>query len=72
MVAGVGIVRALNYHCASALSAGSLVRVSREYEPTPLSVHLLHAGREPLPLKLRAFLDHASSSLRKRLDDIAS
>ncbi len=70
-MAGIGIARALTYQCAAALSAGSLVRVLRGYEPIPLPVHLLHAGREPLPLKLRAFLDHASASLRKRLDDIA-
>lgn len=71
-VAGVGIARALTYQCASALVAGSLVRVLRTFEPAPLPVHLLHARRGPLPLKLRSFLDHATVALRRRLDEVTS
>ena len=71
-IAGVGFARALTYQCASALSAGSLVRVLQVFEPPPLPVHLLHAGREPLPLKLRSFLDHAATFLRRRLNHIVT
>ena len=44
-IAGVGIARALTYHCASALSAGSLVRVLQTFEPAAFPVQLLHAER---------------------------
>ena len=71
-IAGVGIARALTYQCASALSTGSLVRVLQAFEPASVPVQLLHAEREPLPLKLRSFLDHATTSLRRRLDHIAT
>lgn len=70
--AGVGVARALTYQCAAALADGALVRVLRDFEPAPFPVHLIHAGREPLPLKLRSFLDHAGARLRRRLADIAS
>ena len=70
-VAGVGVARAFTYQCAAAIAAGSLVRVLQLFEPAPAPVHLLHAGREPLPLKLRTFLDHAGAALRRRLDDVA-
>ena len=71
-IAGVGIARALTYQCASALSAGSLVRVLQMFEPPSFPVHLLHVEREPLPLKLRSFLDHATTSLRRRLEHTAT
>lgn len=65
--AGIGVARASTYQCAAALAAGTLVRVLRDFEPGPLPVHLLHAGRDPLPLKLRSFLDHAGADLGRRL-----
>ena len=70
--AGIGVARAFTYQCAAALAAGTVVRVLRAFEPGPLPVHLLHAGREPLPLKLRSFLDHAGAALRRRLADIVA
>jgi DNA-binding transcriptional LysR family regulator len=69
--AGIGVARAFTYQCASALAAGTIVRVLRDFEPDPVPVHLLHAGREPLPLKLRTFLDHARSDLGRRLAALA-
>lgn len=70
--AGVGIARALTYQCAAGLAGGALVRVLREFEPAPIPVHLLHAAGEPLPLKLRSFLDHAAPRLRRRLAEVVS
>lgn len=70
-IAGVGIARALTYQCAPALAAGSLVRVLQGFEPPAFPVHLLYAERDPLPLKLRSFLDHATAWLRHRLDQLA-
>ena len=71
-VAGIGVARAFTYQCASALAAGTIVRVLRDFEPEPVPVHLVHAGREPLPLKLRRFLDHARADLGRRLADLAA
>ncbi len=70
--AGVGVARALAYQCAAGLATGALLRVLQAYEPPPAPIHLLHAGREPLPLKLRTFLDHVGARLRQRLEDVPS
>lgn len=70
--AGIGVARAFTYQCAAALAAGTIVRVLRDFEPEPVPVHLLHAGREPLPLKLRRFLDHARLDLGRRLAELAA
>ncbi len=69
-VADIGIARALTYQCAGELAKGALVRVLREFESAPIPVHLLHAEHEPLPLKLRTFLDNAGARLRQRLASI--
>ncbi len=71
-VAGVGVARALTYQCAAGLADGALLRVLRDFEPAPSPVHLLHAAREPLPLKLRTFLDQAGERLRRRLAGVPS
>jgi hypothetical protein len=34
---------------------------------SPLPVHLLHAARGALPVKMRVFLDFAAERLRQRL-----
>jgi len=62
---GAGITRVLHYQCAAALRDGSLQIILAEYEPQPLPVHLIHAGRGALPSKTRAFLDFAAHRLRK-------
>jgi len=64
---GVGITRVLHYQCSQAVSDGLLEIILSEFEPTPLPIHLLHAGRAILPLKMRAFLDFASPRLKERL-----
>lgn len=66
-VAGLGVTRVLSYQSANAVEAGKLVILLREFEPMPSPVSLVHAGQEPLPLKLRAFLDFAAPRLRARL-----
>lgn len=64
---GVGITRVYHYQCAAALREGSLKIILAEYEPQPLPVHLIHAGRGALPSKTRAFLDFAAYRLRKSM-----
>lgn len=64
---GVGAVRVLHYQCADAVRRGALRIVLAAFEPEPLPVHLLHAGRGLLPSKQRVFLDFATPHLRRRL-----
>lgn len=70
--AGVGFARLLHYQAAAAIEAGTLRVVLEAFEPTPVPVHLLHAGRGQLPLKMRCFLDFAAPRLRARLAALAT
>ena len=63
----VGVTRVLSYQSAAAVAAGLLEIVLAKHEPAALPVHLLHASRVHVPLKLRAFLDFATPRLRERL-----
>jgi len=64
---GVGVTRVLNYQCADAVRTGALRVVLEDFEPEPLPVHLVHAGRGAMPTKMRVFLDFAKARLRARL-----
>lgn len=66
-IAGIGIIRLTSYQVASALRAGKLVVVLREFIPAPLPVHLVHTGQSMIPLKLRAFLNFAQPRLKAHL-----
>jgi DNA-binding transcriptional LysR family regulator len=63
-VAGLGITRVLSYQAVSAIRAGMLAVVLRDFEPSPWPINLVYAGREPLALKVRAFLDFARPRLK--------
>jgi DNA-binding transcriptional LysR family regulator len=67
-----GVARVLHYHCADALRQGRLVRILQQYELEPVPVHLLHAARGQLPLKMRVFLDFAAGKLRSDLAGIVN
>ncbi len=69
-IAGMGVTRVLSYQVAGAVRAGALEVVLQTFEPPPAPVSLVYAGRGPLPLKLRAFLDFAAPRLRARLAEI--
>lgn len=60
---GQGIVRVLSYQVFDELAAGRLVRLLRSFEPPPLPVQLVTAGRAHMPPKIRAFLDLAAEQL---------
>ncbi len=60
---GVGATRVLHYQCADALRDGSLRIILAEFEPEPLPVHLIHAGRG-------ALLDFAGGRLKERLTSL--
>lgn len=59
-----GVTRLFQYHCAEAVESGTLVRVLEEFEVEAIPVHLIHAARGLLPLKMRVFLDFATKELR--------
>ena len=62
--AGRGIARVLSYQVKDELTAGSLVRLLRDFEPEPLPVQLVSLSRVHMTSKVRAFIDMAAKSLR--------
>jgi DNA-binding transcriptional LysR family regulator len=66
-VRGVGLVRLLHYQAEQALRAGKLQIVLADYELEPFPVHLVHAPRAQMPLKMRRFLDFAAPRLRQAI-----
>jgi DNA-binding transcriptional LysR family regulator len=63
----VGFTRLLYYQVAEAVEAGALQIVLDAFEPEPIPVHLVHASRGQMPLKMRRFLDFAAPRLREAL-----
>jgi DNA-binding transcriptional LysR family regulator len=66
-VRSVGVVRLLQYQVAEAVDRGDLQVVLEAYEPELAPVHLVHAARGQMPLKMRSFLDFAAPRLRQVL-----
>jgi len=62
-----GVTRVYRYHCADELRAGKLVQILHDYDVAAIPVHLVHAARGQLPLKMRVFLDFAAGKLRTAL-----
>ncbi|OQR30386.1 LysR family transcriptional regulator [Pseudomonas sp. Bc-h] len=66
-VRGVGAVSLMRYQVSDALEAGLLQLVLEDFELEPSPIHLLHASRGHMPLKMRRFLDFAAPRLREIL-----
>lgn len=66
-MAGIGATRVLHYQAKDAIVRGDLSTVLEDFEPEPLPINLIHASHGRMPLKMRSFLDFASSRLRSRL-----
>jgi DNA-binding transcriptional LysR family regulator len=64
-IRSVGVTRLLHYQVVEAVDAGALRIILDEFEPDPAPVHLVHASRGQMPLKMRRFLDFAAPRLRK-------
>ena len=66
-IRGVGFVCLRRYQVVAAIKARKLRIVLEKYEHEPVPIHLIHATRGQLPLKMRRFLDFAAPRLRKAL-----
>lgn len=66
-VRGIGVACLRYYQAYDAIAAGKLVSIMQPHEPDPAPIHLLHAARGQLPLKMRRFLDFAAPRLRRSL-----
>jgi DNA-binding transcriptional LysR family regulator len=67
---GVGATQLLHYQAAPGVAEGRLRIVLKAYEPPPTPVHLLHAARGQMPLKMRRFVDFAAPRLREVLTSL--
>lgn len=67
-IRGVGVTRLLHYQVIDAVEDGRLAIILERFEPAPAPVHLLHAARGQMPLKMRRFLDFAAPKLRSALN----
>lgn len=68
----VGVTRLFHYQAADAVEAGALQIVLEDFELAPAPIHLVHAARGQMPLKMRRFLDFATPKLRHALSRFAS
>lgn len=68
----IGVVRLLHYQAAEAVARGELQIFLEAYEPEPVPVHLVHASRGQMPLKMRRFLDFAAPRLKQAINGIGS
>lgn len=66
-IAGIGIIRVLSYQISDQLRSGALHELLTDFAPEPLPVNVIHGPADPLPLKVRCFLDWVVSSLRAQL-----
>ncbi|KAA1002503.1 LysR family transcriptional regulator [Paraburkholderia panacisoli] len=64
-VDGVGIIQLLSYQAAPEVDDGRLQPVLTSFEPESTPVNLLHVERRSTSGKIRAFVEHATDTLRK-------
>lgn len=62
-IAGAGLARPLSYQVADELKSGALVRILKNHEPPAIPVSLIYTSRKHMPMRTRAFIDLAASSL---------
>ena len=63
-IAGEGLTRVLSYQAASAVKAGRLRVILREFEPEPIPIHVIHREGKRAAARVRAFVDFAVAELR--------
>lgn len=70
-IAGGGLTQVLCYQMAAAEKAGLLRKVLEDFECPPIPVSVVYNRQGRLPLKLRAFLDHAVPKFRAGMAGLA-
>jgi len=68
-VADLGLTHVLSYQAKRLLKEGKLVPVLESYALPPIPVHMVFASRNPMPKKIRTFLDFAGPRLKTALQD---
>lgn len=63
-LAGIGIIRVLSYQISEQLRTGALQELLTEFAPEPLPVNVIHGQADPMPSKVRCFLDWIKPRLR--------
>jgi DNA-binding transcriptional LysR family regulator len=63
-LSGFGVTRLLSYQVAADIEAGHLRVVLRDFEPSPLPIHVVHREGRRATGKVRAFVDLAIAQLR--------
>lgn len=71
-IRSVGIVRLLHYQAFQAIARGELQIVLDQYEPEAAPVHVVHASRGQMPLKMRRFIDFAAPRFKRELSGIGA
>ena len=66
-LAGIGIIRVLSYQITDHLRSGDLQELLSDFAPEPLPVNVIHRAVEPMPQKVRCFLDWIAPRLRMQL-----
>jgi len=61
---GLGITRLMSYQVGEDFNEGSLVRILRGYESSPLPVNIIHLEGRQANAKIRSFIDLAVARLR--------
>ncbi|MEL6479590.1 MAG: LysR family transcriptional regulator [Pseudomonadota bacterium] len=65
-MSGWALTRAFSYQVVDAVRSGALVEVLPEFEDRHVPVHLVHAEGALRAAKIRVFLDHAATELRRQ------
>jgi DNA-binding transcriptional LysR family regulator len=66
-VSGIGIIRVLSYQVADQIKSGALQEVLSEFAPEPLPVNVVHGPVDPMPMKVRRFLNWITPRLRAQM-----
>ncbi|MEB2844800.1 LysR family transcriptional regulator [Rhizobiales bacterium RZME27] len=66
-LSGIGIIRLLSYQISDHLRSGALQELLTDFSPEPLPVNVIHQPADPLPQKVRCFLDWVGPRLRLQL-----
>ena len=67
--ADLGLTHVLSYQAQKLLRHGKVVKVLEEFVSPLVPVHMVFTARNPMPKKLRAFLDFASPRLKNALQN---